>query len=267
MKRLIKSKSIQLIGGLALVIGLLFSLSVPALAESRGKSNTHTLDDIQIHFIKGKVNTIASDNLSFVVAENATSTVNIKVDSNTKYYMVKASQYSKEIKQQLQRGLGKKTGRNEADDELSSATNNPELEQGLLSNLQGPRGTFDRIKSWLGKWRGFGEKASFKDIEVGDGVIVRVMPNETLAKQVLIVKPSNVKRISGKIASIAGNTFTVHPDSGADVILAIDNNAIVELKGSMGLGLDQWVSVVYKAPATGTNLVITAKASLQKPTP
>jgi hypothetical protein len=132
---------------------------------------------------------------------------------------------------------------------------------------QGPRGTFDRIKSWLGRWHGFGEKVSFKDIEVGDGVIVRVMPNETLAKQVFIVKPSNVKRISGKITSIAGNTFTVRPDSGADVILTIDNNTIVELKGSIGLGVGQWVSVVYKAPATGTNLVITVKASLQKPTP
>lgn len=267
MKRFIKSRSTQIVSALTLVMALVLSLSVPAMAKSRDKGITETPKNFQMHSIKGKVNLVASNSLSFVVAENATSTITIKVDSNTKYYMVKAGQYAKGIKDQVQQRVQDFKNNGPNNDEVYSAICNSELEQGLLRNWQGHRNAFDKIKSWFGGWRGFGEKAAFSDLEIGDGVIVQVMPNETLAKQVLIVKPSNIKKISGTIQSITGNTFIVRPDSGTDIILTIDSNTIVELKGSMGLSGGQWVSVVYKVPVSGSNLAITVKATLQKPTP
>jgi hypothetical protein len=49
------------------------------------------------------------------------------------------------------------------------------------------------------------------DIAVSDGITVRTMPNRTLAEQFPIIKPSNIKKISGKISNVGVSTFTVTP--------------------------------------------------------
>ncbi len=278
---MIRYRKSQVFITLALAAGLIFTLPVPALAQSKDKADTGNRPTIGTKLIKGKVSTITSDNHSFVVAENTTSSKTIKVDANTKYYLVQAGPYALNIRERVQeqiqdfrnngpnnmnqRGLGDKNKPPEPEDEVDSALNNPILEQGLNENWHGPKGFLDKLKSWLGGWHGFGNKADFSDLSPGDGVIVRIMPNENLAKQVLIIKPSSLKKISGKIISVTSDNFTVRSDSSADVVFTVGENTSVELKGALCLATGQWVSVIYKTQPSGSNLAMTVKAWKQKP--
>lgn len=275
MKTSIRSRITQTVIALGLVIGLVCGASVPTMAKDDNQNGNGTDRGIQMTIIKGKVAkiTTATDGsgVSFDVTKKDASTVTVNVDSNTKYYKVEAGPYVTGVMDKVQRGLGNKNGQTESattnDDEVNSAIVNPELEQGLNRNSQGPQGILDRVRSWFGGWHGFGKDAVFNDIEVGDGVIVSVMPNETLAKQVLIIKPSNIKQISGKIGSVGTNTFTVTPTDTkvAAVILTIDENTSVMIKGAIGITNGQWATVVYKAQSNG-NLAITVKVTLKEPT-
>jgi hypothetical protein len=286
LKTFFKARLIQITIALFLVIVLVVGTSVTAMAQENNQGNTATFRSIQMSTIKGKVSEPAPVGNTFVVTRNDNTTVTITTDENTKYYKVQAGPYAirpvgimqqrvKDFKDNKpnnfnQRGMGDNDLQDEPpasnDDEVDTALDNLELEQGLSRNWQGPQGIFDRFKSWFGSWRGFGENAAFTDITVGDGIIVRTMPNETLAKQVLIIKPSNIKKISGKISNVGVSTFTVIPadTSVIPIVLTIDKNTSVSFKGAIGMVADQWATVVYKVQSTG-NLAITVNVALEEP--
>jgi hypothetical protein len=298
MKRLFGAKILKVALVFVLVVGLICSLALPAMAKNEGKGNPDTSNLVKVNTIKGKVESKAEDGSSFVVTDLGDNQTTIKVDSNTKYYLVQAAPFGAAIKNKIQdkiqdfkntppgnpqnnkpdnmpnnmnqRGLGNKNGQigtvNEEDDDLDMAMENPELEQGLIQNEQGPQGFFNKIKSWFGGWPSFGKAASFEDLEIGDGVVIRVMPNENLAKQVLIVKPSNIKKVIGIIDTVGSDSFMVTPEGGESVTLTFNSDTRVMLKGAIAMAAGQWATVIYKV-TDSTNLAVVVDVLLEKPAP
>lgn len=302
MKRLFGAKILKVAIAFVLVVGLICSLALPAMAKNEGKANPDTSNFVRVNTIKGKVESKSEDGSSFVITDQGDNQTTIKVDSNTRYYLVQAAPFSMAIKNKIQdqiqdkvqefknnlpvnpknnkpdimpnnlnqRGLGNKNGQlglvNEVADDLDLAMENPELEQGLIKNEQGPQGLFNKIKSFFGGWPSFGKAASFEDLKIGDGVIIRVMPNENLAKQVLIVKPSNIKKVNGIIETVNNDSFVVNPEEGDNVVLTFNSDTRVMLKGAIAMAAGQWATVVYKVTAD-TNLAVVVDVLLEKPAP
>jgi hypothetical protein len=297
MCKVFGSKILRAIMALALVVGLVCAMALPVMAKDNGNSKSETVNKVQLNTIKGKVDSKTNRNTFIIVDNNNNQTV-VTVDNNTKYYLVQAAPFASTIKAKVQdkiqnfknnqqennqgnmpnnmnqRGLGDKSGlpattvasNDNQDDELDLAMENEDLERGLIGNEQGPQGFFDKIKSWFGGWPKFGQKASFADLEVGDGVIARIMPNETLAKQVLIIKPSNIKKVSGIVEAVADDSFTVNSETGDKVNLTFNLDTRVTLKGAIAITEGQWATVVYKA-RDKDNLAVLVDVLLQKPIP
>jgi hypothetical protein len=53
--------------------------------------------------------------------------------------------------------------------------------------MESPKGLIDNITSLFGRVHKFGTNATFEDIKVDDWIVARLMPNEDLAKEVLII--------------------------------------------------------------------------------
>lgn len=260
---------------LTLVVTLIVALALPVMANDSNPAVSST-DNPGFNIIKGKVVSIASDKLSFQVTQHDGSAVAIQVDTNTRYFKIESTPSAvKEMKAKVQerwqekkgetqekgqnrfneRGLGNKSGQTlqntpdptESIDE-DDIEETPEAEECLAANTEAPKGWFNKIKSWFNRSPKFGQNAGFEDIQVGDGVLVRVMPNENLAKQVLIVKASNIKTVKGQIGSIGANSFVINTNTTPSETLTLvwNENTSVILKGAIGLEQGQSVRVVYK---------------------
>jgi hypothetical protein len=270
MKNIISSRVFQVTLAFMIVMGLVCAMASPAIAKNNAKPDTAKA--IQMRIVKGEIESKDSINKSFVIIDNTDKRTSVTVDDNTKYYIIQAAPFALAIKEKVkdkiqnnlsQRGPGSNNGQV---DELDYALENPELEQGLIKNEQSLQGFFNKFRSWFSGWPRFGQKADFDDLEAGDGVMVRLMPDEDLATQVLIIKPSSIKRISGVIEGVDNVSFTVNPEEGDNVTLSFDENTQVALKGAIAIADGQWATVVYKAEEND-NLAIKVDVLLQKPAP
>lgn len=302
MKKITGSKISKVMIAFILVVGLICAMASPAMAKNNSNSKPETAKAIQMRTIKGELESKDAIGKSFVIIDKSENQTTVAVDNNTKYYLVKAAPFALAIKEKVQdkvqnfkdnkqvnqqdfkprslpnnmnqRGLGSNNGQTEANnttneselDELDYAMENPELEQGLIRNEQGAQGFFNKVKSWFGGLPRFGQKAGFNDLEAGDGLIIRLMPNEDLATQVLIIRPSNIKKISGLVEKVGSVTFTVNPEQGDNVTLTFNADTQVMLKGALAIADGQWATVVYKA-RDNDNLAVKVDILLRKPAP
>ena len=201
-----------------------------------------------------------------------------------------SDQISEEIKDKIQtrmneRGMAGNTGTaadntntdEDADntlDELIDETINEnledaeELEQELIDSEQGPKNLMDRVKAWFGTQKLPGEKAAFADIEVGIGVVVRVMPNENLAKQVLIIKATDVVAkpgtVKGIITDVTNTSITIKPADADAVTIKWDANTAITLKGYIAIEEGLAVSAIYN---TETMIAKVINVKAPEPTP
>ncbi len=252
---------------LALVAMLVVSLAVPALAKGNDKAaNANAVSSINI--VKGKVTAVNATGSTFEVQPASGDAVTITVDNNTKYYQVNAAladlpaikeQLKDKVKEMLQnhqdkgnsanqRGLGNKNPEaTPTVDEANDPEEMPEMEAGLQANVDSNQGFWGKIRSAFNRGPDFGHKAAFTDIAVGDGVVVNVMPNENLAKQVLIVKPSNIKTVKGQITAVTADSLTVTAADTTMVTLKWDANTEATIKGAVTIKAGQYAQAVYNS--------------------
>ena len=269
----------------ALVTVLAISMAVPALAKggdkaASGASGVTAANTLNV--VKGKVTAIDTAGSTFEVQPASGDAVTITVDTNTKFYQVNAGSANlpaikaqvKERVQQMQqarqdlktkgnnntnqRGLGNKntapattqatTNTNTAEvDEANDPEELLEMEAGLQANTEAPQGFFGKFKAIFNRGPKFGQTAAFTDLVVGDGVVVNVMPNENLAKQVLIVKASNLETVKGEITDVNADSFTVTAADDTEVTLQWDANTRVTIKGAISIEVGQYAQAVYNS--------------------
>lgn len=259
MKTTAKTRIVQT-GIILLIISLLITgIALPAVAkDSRGQSGKSTSSSL-VDIVKGEITGIDETEQSFDVLTSDEETVTITTDTETGYFLVKAAPYADSIKErirekvQVETNMGGRVDDNENfppglasrwNEEIFYALQDEALEEGLKANAEEAGGIFNRIRSWFGFSHNFGEAASFEDIEVGDGVIVRMVPDESLAKHVLIIKPSDIVKIEGEVTDVNSDSITVKTED-EDVEISWDENTRVSLTGAIAVEEGQTVSVVY----------------------
>lgn len=206
-----------------LVAGLTVGLAVPTLAAP-GRTANKTSPPANI--VKSKVISKAADNSSFMI-ESANQTSIIRVDKNTKYF---------KLTRPLPRALTAIT------DELKNLERGLGLKKGILDRediLEDKNGTGNIVSLFR-----FGKKATFADIAVNDTVIVRLMPNENLAKEVLIIKAPRIQSVRGTI-NIVGSSLVITKSDGTNVPLTWDANTRFVLKGLIAVPNGYPATVIY----------------------
>jgi len=104
------------------------------------------------------------------------------------------------------------------------------------------------------RFQRFGEEATFDDIEVGDRVAVRLVPDqdEPVAGLVLIFEQASYdyQRITGTITDVSSDnqTITIAPDNdGEPVTLHYNEDTVFHLKGTIAVTPEQLAHAVYHA--------------------
>lgn len=251
-----------------LVAGLLVGVVAPVMAAP-----TSTTAKEPPNLIKGRVLSLDEAGNSFVIETANQTQRTVKVDSNTKYYIVNAppvvlpkpaaqikgrvengvKEKLNEIKNRvLERGQGNKNGHTTASPELKKEqiqeheritaaaravvpTNKPAVPPVDEQDMDFARELVAKI----------GSKAEFSDLKVGDTVFVRLMPNEDLAKEVFILRPPQVQKITGTIGEVTDTTITIVKDDNQSVTLNWDSNTQFILKGLISVQSGQRAAAVY----------------------
>lgn len=255
---------------LAMVAVLVVSMAIPAMARGNDKAATEAAGTLaaDTNIIKGKVTAVNAAGSTFEIQPANGEKMTIKVDTNTKYYLINAGptdlpaikeQVKDRVKEMQQdrlekdnndneRGLGNKnTAPTPTVDEANDPEELDEMEAGLESNIDANQGFWGKIRSAINRAPKFGKTAAFSDIVVGDGIVARVMPNENLAKQVMIVKPSNIKTIKGQITAVTADSLTVTAADNTVVTLKWDAKTEVTIKGAVAIKVGQYAQSVYNS--------------------
>lgn len=261
-KKFIKISSVVMT--VALVLGLVLS-GVVAADESENQPSTTAAQAVKI--LKGKVTEIDTGKTFFVVQSGDQDPVTVKVDANTRYYTLETQQANPKLeqarekiqekiektKEQLQqrlekakdkiieRGLGKKNGQVEQDENNAQGEDTEDLPANIENKIQ------NKLQGAINSLHRFGEKAAFEDIAVGDAVVVRLMPNENLAKEVLIVKvqPSVFSKVNGIITAVDNDSITIKKADNTEVEIKWDANTQFVLKGLISVEAGQTATAVY----------------------
>jgi hypothetical protein len=279
MKNMWKSKAFRITIGVAMVIILSLATALPAMANSRANPASPS-NAIAGNLIKGKVTSVAADKKSFGVTNAAGQSENVTVDNNTRYYSIVGTEAAiNHLKVQVQARLKQTMSKNKnARDNSQQGKNNgnqtkngnnlnskesvlnngnyeddSEMEAVLSLNAESQSGIWGKFKSWFNRNPKLSQQAAFTDLALGDGVLVKVMPNQNLAKQVLIVKAPklqavDLKTVKGDITMLGATSFTVTPrdTTVAAVTLAWDANSRIVINGAVSIKPGQYVIAVYK---------------------
>lgn len=283
---------------LLVVVALVVGVALPGLAASDDTKSQQANPPTKI--LRGQVAAVAADKKSFTIQRGTDpAQIVIKVDDNTKYFKIvppfKVPQVARavppvpnarpmvppglsdklprELKEKLQkqlqerlknkpqtpakdveRGLGKK-----GEDDVPEITD--EMLSGLEQEGQQAQGHFPgvpRIINWL---RLLAKKATFDDIAVGDRVIVKVMPNENLAKLVLIIKQPKIKSVRGTITAVDNTSITITPTGGTAITLKWNESTRFVLHGLIAVQAGQFGNAVYDIDTMITSVVNVRKSA------
>lgn len=275
MKKFLSAKPVR-IGLVILTAGLVLGLALPGVVAA--KEARIPPDLASPNTLKGKVTVIATDKTSFNIQTASGETVTIKVDSNTKYYEVMLpintaaidklrerlqDRLEKAIKNHSnnERGKGNKNGQansqaylNEDEDEQAEALSEEDNAQVMVEQLKAGLPAI---------WRQ-NRAATFNDLAVGETVVVRVMPNENLAKQVVIVKQSGISKVHGTITAVGASSITITRSDNTSITLSWDGNTRFILKGVISVQNGEIATAVYNSE---TKLAKLVSVALPQPTP
>ncbi len=225
MKKEVRRNTLKIGIPFVVIMTLVTGMALPALADNGSKPIP------VLRIVQGGVISVASDNSTFVIQNGNQQPVTIKVDSNTKYFLVPPGRASAAINSNAVKNktIDKKV--NKVKPEQSQAVE----ELGITANC-------GNDSSWPGS---FGKETQFSDIQVGDRVIARVKTADNLATQVLIIKAPAIQRVKGIITAVSDNSITITPTNGTAVTLSWDGNTRFVLKGLISVQNGQYASAAY----------------------
>jgi hypothetical protein len=230
MKNEVRRNALKIGIPFLVIMTLVMGMALPVLADNTSKPNSG------LRIVQGEVMSISSDNstsdnATIVIQNGNQLQVTIKVDSNTKYFVVPAGKSSAVINSNAVKNktIDKKV--NKVQPPQSQAVEEQEITAncGNDSNWPGP----------------FGKEAQFSDIQVGDRVIARVRTADNLATQVLIIKAPAIQRVKGIITAVSDNSITITPTNSTAVTLSWNGETRFVLKGLISVQNGQYASAVY----------------------
>ncbi len=238
---------------LTLARSLVLGATLPALAVSDAvapqasdfpdNSEPPAWGKILPRILRGEVVSIDAGEEFFVI-QSGEQEHTIAVGEGTKYFIVSAPRRTIALARSRMAPM---------------AVENQELAPNLLPLGEG-RGILKRLQGILQRLRPLGEKATFNDIEVGDKVVVWMVPGEDkpTAKLVLIMKPADIGRIAGNITGVSDDSITIDPiNDGDEVTLEYNEDTIFILKGFTRVEEDagQFAHAVYNTETMVAKLV------------
>ncbi|MBI4296202.1 MAG: hypothetical protein HY667_03680 [Chloroflexi bacterium] len=254
MNRLFTRKALR-IGALALlVMGLVAGLAFPVLAAPKGEGKNEGRPE-HPNLLRGTVASIAADKTSFDIKVGEKQ-VTIKVDDNTKFFIVKLPATKADIEKEGRDGKGPR------DSERGRGEN-----RGKGKGKAAVDNAKELAKNNLGQLRRLAKPATFDDLKVGEHVVVQVMPNENLAKMVFIVKKAPaLERVSGTIKAVTNDSITITKKDSTDVTLKWDAHTRFVLQGLISVQPGQIATAAFN-PETNLAKVVMVKPAPPAPAP
>ncbi len=264
-KELFKSGLARIGVAFTLVAAIVVGIGTPALAAENRTSKSESEETALPNVTKGKVTSVDAEGKLFEVQPKEGEPVTFTVDSNTRYFVITAAPTVKTVaigkiagkirdEKDIERGLGQKKVENETEEpEIEDETeevdpeDDPEIERKFKEATEPPKDFFSAIRARLGLIERFGSKATFGDIEEGDGIIVRSMPNEDLAKDVLIIKTPVIKTLKGTVTAVDATSITITPAEGEAVVLTWNADTKFILEGLISVQVGQQAAATYNS--------------------
>lgn len=279
MKKEIRRNALKICVPFIAIMTTVLSTALPVLADS-------TLRPVPaIRLVQGEVLSVSSDNSTsdnstFVIQNRSQQQMTIKVDANTKFYIIsmgKAAEATEVISAVRDKITEKKANKKESVQFDTLEPNVNETEPKAKDKAPQLKRVEPKVKSvepqtsvvtaycgtdpyWLDR---YGKQAQFSDIQVGDRIVAWVKTADNLAIQVLIIKGPAIQKVKGTITAISDNSTTITPTSGIGVTLIWDANTRFVLKGLISVQSGQYAAAVYNKT---TMMAITVDVQATAPT-
>jgi hypothetical protein len=204
-------------------VTLVLTAALPVTAANNKSKPVSTMRTVQ-----GEVISLASDNsTSTIVIQNGNQKqVTVRVDSNTKYFMVPNGKTATTANNIMAKNkVAEKTANNGQSKKLQVTE---QLEASIANCGNGSE-----------------KEARFSDIQIGDRIIAWVKNADNLATKVLIIKAPAIQKVKGTITAVSDNSTTITPSNGTAVTLGWDANTRFILKGFISVQVGQYANAVY----------------------
>ena len=243
------SRVITLAGVSVLVVALVLGMAVPALAAPNPSS---WVGDLESELLRGEVISIGDQ--EFVI-QSGEEELTIAVADETRYYqmlmpakLMALARHRLQLYQENQLALRERAGNGNghgwgAQNQLRAAVqahNQQRLQNRVAHQME--RAPL-LVLCWLRGFCPFGGQAEFADIAVGDSVVV--LAEDSLARVVLIIKPTAYASVSGTVTDIDSSFITIDSDDGPQVTLSYDESTVFVLSGFYQLETGQYVRIIY----------------------
>ncbi|GEM_PF-7126963 len=256
---------------LLVMVGLVTALALPVAAADQPQVPVARGWKAPVNTVGGEVTAIAADRTSFTVKPRTGDPVTVKVDASTKYYKTippAPPQNQEQLKEKArQRAEAMKDRALARLDALKERIKTLPNQRGLGNKGQAPAPQAtpkptptpaDLDAAFLARIEKTTQPATFGDIAVGDIVMVRTMPNENLARYVVITKKLPVARVEGTITAVSANTITITPGGGQAVVLNWDKDTRFAIQGATTIQVGQTATAVCNTE-TKKALMISAR--------
>jgi len=252
---------------LLVLVGLVAALALPVAAADQPQAPVARGWKAPVNTISGEVTAIAADRTSFTVKPRTGDPVTVRVDANTKYYRTvppappqNQEQFKERARERAEAMKDRAVARLDALKERVKTLPN---QRGLGNKGQTPAPQTtptptDLDRAFLERIEKTTQPATFGDIAVGDIVLVRTMPNENLAKYVVITKKPPIARVEGSVTAVSANTITITPGGGQAVVLNWDKDTRFTIQGAVSIQVGQTATAVYNT-GTGKASMISAR--------
>jgi len=264
-----------------IALSLVLGLALPTLADS--DKPLPPTENVKAGIARGTVTEVDEENQSYFKVQtgdneisvasvaSVASIISIRVDENTRYFLLDAQRpiatlaqqlrlrSQAEVSAQVEPGIGlQERVKAAVQNQVKSRVQN-QVAQTETVPLVEPQQARLRVQNQVAQTEEvtfpepqqailcpFGDKAEFSDIEVGDKVVVWLADGESLAKRVLIIKQVSYASVSGTITDVSSETIEITPEDGRSVTLRWNEDTVFVLNGFIAVREGQLARAVYE---------------------
>ena len=229
----------------SLVSAILLGTAMPVSAATTTKTTASTAAKTTVHIVQGQV-TRALNNGAFTIADGNNTSIVIKVNTATKYYIVEMDKAQADITDRIAAAKKQKANAKKSDADILKALKIP----------ADWKNDFD----WLSQYE---KTAASTDVETGDRTVSKI-DSTNLASVVLIIKGPVTHKVNGTVeVSQNPKTITITTADGKIGPLTWDSSTQFILKGKGTVPAKQYGVVTYNS---ATKTVQVVDFSVQLPT-